>query len=94
VRSATSGDSALDLLKKNPDSFDIVITDQQMPNMTGLELAKEALVILPDIPILLLTGDDSGLSEKLIKSSDIREVLKKPLEENILITAISKALNK
>jgi CheY-like chemotaxis protein len=46
----------LDLINKRADLFDIVITDQTMPNLTGKELAKKIIGIRPDIPIILCTG--------------------------------------
>jgi two-component system, cell cycle sensor histidine kinase and response regulator CckA len=44
---------ALDLVRSEPDRFDLVITDMTMPQMTGDKLAKEILSIRPDMPIIL-----------------------------------------
>ena len=42
--------------RKEPDAFDLVITDQTMPHLTGVELAREILRIRPSMPIILCTG--------------------------------------
>jgi CheY-like chemotaxis protein len=55
---------ALKAFSENPDSFDVVITDQTMPNMSGLDLAKELLDIKTDIPIILCTGYSKLVDEE------------------------------
>lgn len=52
---ASSGKAALALLR-SAEKIDLVITDQAMPGMSGLELAAEIRSFLPDMPILLATG--------------------------------------
>jgi CheY-like chemotaxis protein len=88
----TSGQGALDLFVKTPDEFDIIITDQNMPNMTGLELARNLLSIRPETPMLLVTGDNDILDEETVRSSGIFTVLGKPLDEVNLIVAMSRAV--
>ncbi len=56
VTSRTSSREALALLKEDPSRFDLVITDQTMPEMTGIELAGEVLAIRADMPIIMCTG--------------------------------------
>ena len=56
VTSRMNSREALALFKARPIPFDLVITDQTMPEMTGLELAKEILAIRPDMPIIMCTG--------------------------------------
>jgi CheY-like chemotaxis protein len=55
VREAGSGRAALELLRSD-EGIDLVITDQSMPGMTGIELAAEIRRLRPDMPILLATG--------------------------------------
>ena len=52
---------ALGFFEESPNRFDIVITDQVMPGMTGSELAKELLRIRPDLPVILCTGFSSRI---------------------------------
>ena len=61
VTARAEGRTALASFRKDPGAFDLVITDQIMPRMSGLELAAELVKIGPDIPIILCTG----FSEKI-----------------------------
>ena len=73
------GEEALAAFRAAPDRFDLVITDQIMPKLTGLELAAEIRRLRLDIPIILATGRrDSALVEQA-RRHGIREILKKPL---------------
>ena len=56
VVSRTATREALALLKYDPSRFDLVITDQTMPDMTGVELAREILAIRQEMPVILCTG--------------------------------------
>jgi PAS domain S-box-containing protein len=55
VFEARSGDEALAIFRREP-CIDLVITDQAMPRMTGLQFAEAALAERPDVPIILATG--------------------------------------
>ena len=74
--------SSLDALaayKRDPNHYDIVITDQTMPKMTGAQLAKELIAIRPDIPIILCTGFSDVISEEDAKNIGIKEFIMKPI---------------
>ncbi|MBF0528461.1 MAG: response regulator, partial [Deltaproteobacteria bacterium] len=79
VVTRTSSIKALELFKSAPADFDLIITDQTMPQMTGLELAKELLMIRPDIPIILCSGYSHQLTEEKVFESGIKRLLLKPL---------------
>jgi len=85
----TSSAEALDLFSKNPDNFDLVITDEIMPNLTGSELAKEFLKLKPELPIILTTGFAQPPSMKHITSAGFRSCLMKPFATNQLQEAIA-----
>lgn len=55
VTTTTDSSEALALFQNDPNQFDLVITDQSMPNISGAELSKQLLQIRPDIPIILST---------------------------------------
>jgi CheY-like chemotaxis protein len=55
VTKKVAAPEALDTFRANPENFDLVITDQTMPDLTGVELSTELLRIRPDIPIILCT---------------------------------------
>ncbi len=70
---------ALEAFKRNPGHYDIVITDQTMPKMTGAQLARELIAIKPDLPIILCTGFSDVISEDEAKSIGIKEFIMKPI---------------
>ncbi|MBU4261328.1 MAG: cache domain-containing protein [Proteobacteria bacterium] len=84
---------ALELFYKQPDQFDVVITDQTMPGMTGIELARRMLLIRPDIPIILCTGYSSLVDEEVAKQKGIREFAFKPLDKEEIARLIRKVLH-
>ncbi|MEJ2657381.1 MAG: response regulator, partial [Desulfobacterales bacterium] len=61
VDSTISSIEALERFRQKPETFDMVITDQTMPQMTGMELIRNMRLIRSDIPIILCTG----LNEKI-----------------------------
>jgi PAS domain S-box-containing protein len=93
VTSRLSGVEALELFRAQPDRFDLVITDQTMPQITGLELARELLAIRPNIPIVLCTGFSEGLTAERAKSVGIRDFIMKPLVIRDLSQTIRKVLD-
>lgn len=62
------------------DQFDLVILDQTMPKMTGLELAKNLLGLRPDLPVILYTGYNAEITEARVKDQGIRALVKKPVD--------------
>ena len=78
VTGITSGTEALEKFNANPASFDLVITDQTMPDLTGAELAQEILTIRPDMPIILCTGYSSVISEQDALAIGIKKYVRKP----------------
>ncbi|MDM8535601.1 PAS domain S-box protein [Desulfobacterales bacterium HSG17] len=79
VAVTTSSLKALSLFGKNPDDFDLVMTDMTMPNMTGDILAKKIMSLRPDIPIILCTGYNEQISKEKAKSLGIRGFVMKPV---------------
>jgi CheY-like chemotaxis protein len=75
----TSSLKALEIFADDPHAIDLVIVDQTMPHMTGIELATEMLKIRPDLPIIMCTGASISLLEDFACSVGIRRVLTKPL---------------
>ncbi len=76
-----TGDSleALALFSDAPQSFDLVITDMTMPNMTGEQLAQRLLAIRPDLPIILCTGYSEKITPERAHRLGIRDFHLKPL---------------
>lgn len=76
---------ALNEFKKNHQKYDLVITDQTMPAMTGDILAGHMLNINPDLPVILCTGHSSGITKDTVEGLHIRGFLKKPVESSELL---------
>jgi PAS domain S-box-containing protein len=92
VTAMTDSTEALKTFSSNPDEFDLVITDQTMTNLTGVELAKELLKIRPHIPVIICTGHSEAVSPEKAKEIGIREYLMKPLVRQELAAAVRRAL--
>lgn len=75
----TSGVSALETFERQPDDFDLVITDLTMPKMTGLELAEKILAIRPDMPIILCTGVSEEINKERALAAGVVEFVHKPV---------------
>ncbi|EPR35422.1 PAS/PAC sensor hybrid histidine kinase [Alkalidesulfovibrio alkalitolerans DSM 16529] len=93
VTSMTSATEALEIFKATPDSFDLVITDQAMPGMTGAELAVELLRIRPALPVILITGFSETVDEEEARRLGLRAFLMKPVSEAELARTIREALD-
>jgi len=78
VTTRTSSIEALELFKARADSFDLVITDMTMPNMTGDRLASELMRIKSDIPVLLCTGYSAHINKEQALSMGLRAFIPKP----------------
>jgi CheY-like chemotaxis protein len=84
---------ALALLKKDVSRFDLVITDQTMPEMTGLELAKKVLSIRPDMPIILCTGFSHQVDAETAKQAGIKAFVMKPLVKREIAKTVRDVLD-
>ncbi len=92
VTAHTSSLDALRAFETSPESFDLVITDQTMPRMTGFELAQRLMKIRPDIPVILCSGFTEYLTENQIKQAGIREYIPKPIITRNLAATIREVL--
>jgi CheY-like chemotaxis protein len=87
-----SSTDALEAFRARPESFDLVISDMTMPHMTGIDLAKEILMICPHTPIILCTGFSEKLDESKIEPLGIKKLLMKPVSMRDLAVALNKIL--
>jgi two-component system, cell cycle sensor histidine kinase and response regulator CckA len=86
------GEEAWAALKKNPASWDLLLTDQTMPIMTGDLLAAKARELVPDMPVIICSGFSERLNEKSAKALGVKAFLQKPVASSTLLTEIAKAL--
>jgi CheY-like chemotaxis protein len=66
--------------------------DQTMPGMTGIALARQIKEIQPEIPIVLMTGNNLSLTSDAVKDAGISQVLLKPTSLHSLASAVQEAL--
>jgi CheY-like chemotaxis protein len=88
----TSSLAALGTFRQTPHHFDLVITDQTMPRLTGEALARELRRIRPDIPIILCTGFSHAIDAEKAQAQGIDAFLMKPLVARDLGLAIQHIL--
>jgi two-component system, cell cycle sensor histidine kinase and response regulator CckA len=93
VTTVNSPTLALDIFKKNPDGYDLLITDMTMPHMQGDKLAQEIKKIRTDIPIVLCTGYSEQSTITKANAAGINHIILKPLSASQLGTIVHKALN-
>jgi CheY-like chemotaxis protein len=89
----TSSIEALTTFQNQPDLFDAVITDQTMPGMTGVDLAKRMLQLRPDLPIILCTGFSHMVDEEQAKFFGIKGFALKPLTRQHIATLLRTVLD-
>lgn len=94
VTISTSGNDALNIFSKNHDHFDLVITDQIMPDIIGEQLAGEFSRIHPGMPIILITGFVKEISPERLEKLGIQECILKPMDTYTIDNAIRQVLDK
>jgi PAS domain S-box-containing protein len=92
VTSQTDSVKALEVFRLSPDQFDLVITDYTMPNLTGIDFAKEVSRVRPDMPILLCTGFSEKITPDSVKEFGV-VLLMKPYGMRQISEAIRKILD-
>ena len=84
---------ALQYFIDNPDDFDLVVTDQIMPELTGVEIAQEMLKLRPDRPVLLVTGYSEKITAENAKLFGLSGFFSKPINEDLFLNQISKLVS-
>ncbi len=93
VTTRSNGVDALNSFQNQPDEFDMVITDQTMPGMTGNDLARRILQIRPEMPIILCTGFSNMISEEKARGQGFKGFVMKPLTQKEIAGLIRKVLD-
>ncbi|MGN7438152.1 MAG: hybrid sensor histidine kinase/response regulator [Alcanivorax sp.] len=93
VVSATCGLEGLDMIRENPSGYDLVVTDHNMPRMTGLEMVNQIHEDLPNIPFILISGYSEEKMQGIIEGHPaIKGVMRKPVSKNALGAQIKSIL--
>jgi signal transduction histidine kinase/CheY-like chemotaxis protein len=93
VTSQSSSNKALETFKSNPAHFDLLMTDQSMPNLSGTELIAEVLKVRPDMPIILCSGYSTKVSEENYEKTSNNMYLSKPYSKKLLSETVRKVLD-
>ncbi len=93
AESTTDPLEALEMVKKNPGRFDLIISDMAMPNMTGDQLIVEILKLRPDMPTIICTGYSAKFSEKEAVEIGVGSFVMKPLDKAEFAKKVRKVLD-
>lgn len=91
VLTASSGADALDRLDQQSDEIDMVLSDNTMPGMTGIDLAYHIRDVYPTMPVAIVSGDVSELERSIIGRADV-PFIKKPFHAESLYSAVREAI--
>ena len=92
VDTAANGRDALKTFSEAPGRIDLVITDETMPGIPGIELSRKIREMRSDIPVILCTGLTDTVDEQTMKTAGIRELLVKPTDMGELKSVVSRIL--
>jgi predicted ATPase/signal transduction histidine kinase/GAF domain-containing protein/CheY-like chemotaxis protein len=84
--------AALEAFRAEPKRFDLVLTDETMPDLTGTELAREMRQLRRDIPIILMSGYSGALLAERAQAAEVIDMLRKPLVRRDIAVPVSRAL--
>ncbi len=93
VTAKTSSIEAFELFRQSPDTFDLVITDMTMPDMTGDVLARKLIALRPDIPIIVCTGYSERINSDIVREIGIKELAMKPVVMKDIARMIERILS-
>ncbi len=94
VTSTSDSREALRLFEQNPHRFDLVVTDQTMPNLYGDQLAVQLLQLRPELPIVLATGFSQRVTKAQAKALGIKAYLMKPFSRDQLVSTVFSLLQR
>ena len=92
VVSATCGPEALSIFQRDPERFDLIVTDMTMPRMTGADLIREIRALRPGLPAILCTGFNEEMTAEKAKAIGASAFVLKPLLRNDLAKVIHDTL--
>jgi PAS domain S-box-containing protein len=84
--------TALRAFRASPQRFNLILTDEAMPDLTGTEFAREVRQLRPTVPIILMSGHGGAQLATRAAAIGVREVLRKPLQAGDLAESLSRVL--
>jgi CheY-like chemotaxis protein len=94
VTAKTNAIEALELFRRHPDEYDLVVTDMTMPDVTGDVLARKLIAIRPDISIIVCTGYSERINPDVAEEIGIKELVMKPVVMKDIAQMIDRVLSK
>ena len=88
----TNAADAFESFKRNPDHFDVLVTDQTMPGMTGEMLAQQVMTVRPKFPVILCSGFSYTMNEQKAGVMGLQAYLTKPVLMGDMARAIQAAM--
>jgi len=88
----SSSTAALEAFRQAPQRYDIVLTDETMPELVGIDLAREIRLLRPAIPVVLMSGYSGAQLHERARAVGIREVLRKPLQSRDIAECFGRIL--
>ncbi len=88
----SDAEAALDDFRADPHRYDLLITDQTMPRLTGLDLARAVLAERADLPVILISGYSDLPNQEEVEAAGIAEYLAKPIAPERLARVMSRLL--
>ncbi len=92
VTTFTSSAAALQAFSAAPSTFDLVVADEKMPEMSGTDLAQEIMEIRPAIPVILYTDFPEIAVEKQARLLGVRAIVRKSSRMEELVASIRRLL--
>jgi DNA-binding NtrC family response regulator len=87
-----SGARALSAFRADPGRFDLVLTDEIMPGITGTQLAAAVHLLRPELPVILMTGHGGETPTHRLHAAGICGVLRKPLLSRDIAQSLARHL--
>jgi CheY-like chemotaxis protein len=84
--------AALQAFRAEPQRYDAVLTDETMPDMSGVDLAREMRRVRPELPIVLMSGYSGAQLTERAHAAGVNELLRKPLVRRDIAEALGRAL--
>ncbi|RKZ36222.1 MAG: hypothetical protein DRQ37_04605 [Gammaproteobacteria bacterium] len=86
------GAAAVAFLRQNTDPVDLIILDHRMPGMSGVETLKAIRCILPEVKVIVATGDKNQEVEQLLEDDGIEAIIWKPYQAEAMIEMVDEIL--
>ncbi len=89
---ADDGDQGLKEIRSNPNAFDVVLLDMLMPGMGGMDVLNQILALVPNLPVIIMTGSATPASAIEIVQQGACDCIPKPFTPDELRAVVKKAV--